>query len=82
MYFYIHKIYKHENEQAQLLEVCGNACINFRNGGCNEHLIKNTKSMYGLWIEISATLFYFKNFEQWITNNIGKMYLLLKPQMR
>ena len=45
MYFYIHKIYKHENEQAQLLEVCGNACINFRNGGCNEHLLKNTKSM-------------------------------------
>lgn len=32
MYFYIHKIYKHENEQAQLLEVCSNACINFRNG--------------------------------------------------
>jgi len=32
MYFYTHKIYKHENEQAQLLEVCGNACFRFGNG--------------------------------------------------
>ena len=34
MYFYIHKINKHENEQAQLLEMRGNACIRFRNGKC------------------------------------------------
>jgi hypothetical protein len=32
MYIYIYKINKHENEQAQLLEVCSNACIRFRNG--------------------------------------------------
>lgn len=32
MYFYIHKINKHENEQPQLLEVCSNACFYFRNG--------------------------------------------------
>jgi|GEM_PF-1715024 len=32
MYFYIHKSYTNENEQAQLLEMCSNACIRFRNG--------------------------------------------------
>lgn len=41
MYFYIHKIYKHENEQAQLLEMCSNACIRFRNGGYNDSIIKS-----------------------------------------
>jgi hypothetical protein len=30
MYFYITKNYK--NEQTQLLEMCSNACIRFRNG--------------------------------------------------
>lgn len=32
MYFYIHKIYKNENEQAQLLEMCSNACLYFGDG--------------------------------------------------
>ncbi len=45
MYFYIHKIYKHENEKAQLLEVCNHACFRFGNGagihciGINSYLI-------------------------------------------
>lgn len=33
MYFYNHKFCKHENEQTQLLEVFGNACFRYRNGG-------------------------------------------------
>jgi len=41
MYFYNHKIYKYENEQAELLEVCSNACIRFRNGGYNDSIRKN-----------------------------------------
>lgn len=32
MYFYIHKNHNNENEQAQLLEVCSDACIYFGNG--------------------------------------------------
>lgn len=39
MYFYIHKIYTNENEQAQLLEVCSNACIRSRNDKCFQALI-------------------------------------------
>ncbi len=35
MYFYIRKIYKYENEQAQLLEVCNDACVRYRNGKCS-----------------------------------------------
>lgn len=38
MYFYIHKIYKHENEQAQLLEVCSNAGFRSGNGKCFQGL--------------------------------------------
>lgn len=34
MYFYNNKLNKHENEQAQLLEMCSNACIRFGNGFC------------------------------------------------
>lgn len=40
MYFYTHKLNKHENEQAKLLEVCNNACFRFRNGKCIQGLIK------------------------------------------
>jgi hypothetical protein len=40
MYFYSHKIYKHENELAQLLEVCSNACFRFGNGKCFQGLTK------------------------------------------
>ena len=32
MYFYVHKINKYENEQAQLLKVCSNACFHYGNG--------------------------------------------------
>lgn len=32
MYLYIHKTYKHEDEQIELLEVCSDACINIGNG--------------------------------------------------
>ena len=32
MYFYIYKNIHNENEQAQLLEVCGNARFSIRNG--------------------------------------------------
>lgn len=32
MYFYTYKIYKNENEQNILLEMCGDACFRFRNG--------------------------------------------------
>ncbi len=39
MYFYIHKIYRNENEQAQLLEMCGDACIRLRNAKCFQGLI-------------------------------------------
>ena len=42
MYFYIHKIYKYENEQAQLLEVCSNACFRSGNGKCFQGLTKIT----------------------------------------
>ena len=38
MYLYVNKIYKHENEQAQLLEVCDYACFRFRNGKCFQGL--------------------------------------------
>ncbi len=38
MYFYIHKIYTNENEQAQLLEVCSNAGFRLRNGKCFQGL--------------------------------------------
>ena len=44
MYFCFHKIYKHENEQAQLLEVCNNACFRFRNGSYNDSIVKNKQS--------------------------------------
>lgn len=44
MYFYIHKIYKHENEQAQLLEVCNNACFRSGNGSYNDSITKNKQS--------------------------------------
>ncbi len=43
MYFYTQKIYKNENEQAQLLEMCSNACFRFRNGKCFPGLILNTQ---------------------------------------
>lgn len=33
MYFYIHKISNNENEQAQLLEMCGYAGFRSGNGG-------------------------------------------------
>ena len=39
MYFYIHEIKRHENEQTQLLEVCGNACLRSGNGKCIQRLI-------------------------------------------
>jgi hypothetical protein len=39
MYFYIHKIYKHENEQAHLLEMCNNACFCFRDGKDGDSII-------------------------------------------
>lgn len=32
MYFYILKLIQNENEQNELLEMCGYACIHFRNG--------------------------------------------------
>ncbi len=32
MYFYTYKITNNENEQAQLLEMCCNACLHFGNG--------------------------------------------------
>ncbi len=32
MYFYTHKTSKDENEQAQLLEVRGHACLHYGNG--------------------------------------------------
>ena len=38
MYFYVHKINKYENEQAQLLKVCSNA--GFRSG--------NGKGIFGI----------------------------------
>jgi hypothetical protein len=38
MYFYIHKICKNENEQAQLLEMCGDDCLRFGNGKCFQRL--------------------------------------------
>lgn len=38
MYFYIHKIDKDENEQAQLLEVYRYACLR----------VRNSKSTYGI----------------------------------
>lgn len=41
MYFYIHKINKYENEQAQLLEVCSNAGFSVRNGSYIYSLTKN-----------------------------------------
>lgn len=40
MYFRIHKNYKHANEQAKLLEVCGNAGFGFRHGSSIHSLIK------------------------------------------
>lgn len=43
MYLYIHKIYKHENEQAQLLEMCSDAGINFRNGRRFRGVTQNTQ---------------------------------------
>jgi hypothetical protein len=42
MYFYIHKIKGHENEQTQLLEMCSNACLRFGNGKCFQGLITIT----------------------------------------
>ena len=42
MYFYIHKIYTNENEQTQLLEMCGDARICLRNGKCFHSLILTT----------------------------------------
>ena len=57
MYFYIHKIYKHENEQAQLLEVCNNACFHFRNGKYFQGLTIITFLNKRLQIEMSATFF-------------------------
>jgi len=39
MYFYVYKIYNHENEQAQLLEMCGDAGFRIRNGKCFQGLI-------------------------------------------
>jgi len=38
MYFYTNKIIKNENEPTQLLEMCNNACISFRNGKCIQGL--------------------------------------------
>lgn len=32
MYFYTHKITKNETQQNILLEMCSDACFNFRNG--------------------------------------------------
>jgi hypothetical protein len=32
MYFYTLKLIRNENEQNELLEMCGHACLNFRNG--------------------------------------------------
>lgn len=49
MYFYTHKNYKYENEQAQLLEMRSDACIRFRNG----------KDIYG--IDQLYNLFSFKS---------------------
>jgi hypothetical protein len=40
MYFYILKNNEHENEQAELLEMCSNACFSFRDGKCIQGLIK------------------------------------------
>lgn len=42
MYFYNSKIYK--NEPIKLLEMCSDACINFRNGRCFLRLTLNTQS--------------------------------------
>lgn len=42
MYFYIHKIYKYENEQTQLLEMCSNAGFRFRNGKCFQGITIST----------------------------------------
>jgi len=41
MYFYIHKIFRHENEQAQLLEVSSYAGLPFGNGNCFQGLTVN-----------------------------------------
>lgn len=46
MYFYTHK--SNKNEQTELLEMCSNACISFRNG----------KGIYG--IDQLYNLFYLK----------------------
>jgi hypothetical protein len=41
MYFYIHKIDNNENEQAQLLEMCGDAGFHFGNGSYNYSITTN-----------------------------------------
>lgn len=41
MYFYVSKTNK--NEPIKLLEMCADACINFRNGGCIQRLTQNTQ---------------------------------------
>ncbi len=42
MYFYIYKINEDENEQAQLLEVCRNACLRVRNGKTDDGITAQT----------------------------------------
>ena len=39
MYFYNYKKYK--NEQTELLEMCSNACFDFRNSKCIYDIIKS-----------------------------------------
>ncbi len=41
MYLCIHKINKHENEQAQLLEMCCDACLRIGNGEDAHGIVKN-----------------------------------------
>lgn len=58
MYLYIHKIYKNENEQTQLLEMCSDAGINFRNGRRFRGVTQNTQLKKRLQIEIFATFLF------------------------
>lgn len=58
MYLYIHKIYENENEQTQLLEMCSDAGINFRNGWRFRGVTQNTQLKKRLQIEIFATFLF------------------------
>jgi len=60
MYFYSHKINKNENEQAQLLEMCSNACFRVRNGK-GIYCIDQLYNLFYLKVagQIACATFYF-----------------------